>query len=291
MNLKTAIAFFQGEQRATTRASYEYVLNHMMNFVGPERPINIISKQDMMEYARTVRERDLAPATIHKYIKTVKTFFNWLVRAGYLEESPAAILRNTRVQTYVGRDKAATDEELSKALSYAKYKPRDFALIMFIADTGCRRSGAAGLQMKDLHLSEQRAYVTEKGDVTRMVAYGEECRQALQRWLDVRIGDLGPYVFQRRGLQLTPASISQVFRRACKDTGVRSLGAHALRHRKGHQFADARIAPSIAALALGHTDPAITLRHYYPTDWGTAEAAIRLLSTKVDFEPIPDDYS
>lgn len=281
MNLKTAIDLFQGQQRPTTRKSYEYVLNHMMNFVGPERPIQLVSKVQMLEYTHAVRERNLAPATTHKYIKTIKTFFNWVVKLGYLDESPANAVRNVNLQASIGRDKAITDDELAKVLDYVKWKPRDLALILFVADSGCRRSGAAGLRMKDLHLAEQRAYVTEKGDKTRMVAFGDECRKALQRWLDIRVGDLGDYVFQRRGQSIRPEAVSQIFRRACLEVGVRSLGAHALRHRKGHQFADARVAPSIAALALGHSDPTITLKHYYPADWGSAEKEIRRLSTQL----------
>lgn len=280
MQLKHAIELFQGEQRATTRASYEYVLNHMMGFVGPDRPVKLITTTDMLEYISTVKARDIAPATKVKYIKTVKTFFNWLVKTGYLEESPARAIRNINLPNYVQRDKAATDEEVARVLEYAKYKPRDYALILFMADTGCRRGGAAGLQIKDLLLDQQRAYVTEKGDITRMVAYGEECRHALERWLAIRIGDKGDYVFSRRGNQLNSPSISQVFRRACKDTGVRSLGGHSLRHRKGHQFADLRVAPSIAAIALGHSDPSITLKHYYPADFDRAESILRELAAK-----------
>ncbi|MCB0079217.1 MAG: hypothetical protein KDD73_17590, partial [Anaerolineales bacterium] len=40
-------------------------------------------------------------------------------------------------------------------------------------------------------------------------------------------------------------------------------------------LADARVAPSIAATALGHTSIQTTLDHYYPGDWESAEKALR----------------
>lgn len=277
MDLQHAVQLFLGEQRPTTRTSYQYVLNNMTQYVGPQRPIERVSTTDLLEYMQGIRSRNLAPATDNKYIKTIKTFFNWLVKAGYLQESPAAILRQPRLPAYVTRDKAMPDDKLAIVLDYAQWRPRDYALILFLADTGCRRTGAATLQVKDLMLDQQRAYVTEKGDKTRLVAYGSECSKALRRWLDIRI-DEGPYVFHRRGNAIKPAAISQIFRRACIAAGVGSYGSHSLRHRKGHQLADARVAPSVAATALGHSDPSITFKHYYPADWESAEKELRSLS-------------
>jgi hypothetical protein len=51
-----------------------------------------------------------------------------------------------------------------------------------------------------------------------------------------------------------------------------------LRHRKGYQFADGRIAPSVAKTALGHENVLTTLQHYYPDDWERAKTSLEQLS-------------
>lgn len=74
-------------------------------------------------------------------------------------------------------------------------------------------------------------------------------------------------------------------RRACyslrkQGYEIRTLSAHSFRHRKGHQFADARINPSVAATALGHESVLTTLQHYYPDDWETAAEAMEEFALK-----------
>jgi integrase len=107
---------------------------------------------------------------------------------------------------------------------------------------------------------------------------GEDCVNAIKQWLFKRTLQ-SEYVFSRKRTPLQSAQVGQIVRRACLAAGVRSLGSHSLRHRKGHQLADSKIAPSIAATALGHSNVHVTLEHYYPADFESAEEALRELVT------------
>lgn len=280
MELKQAVNLFLGEyQNASTREAYYYVLIDMMNYMGPARPLTDIGKPTMIQYSQHMANKGWAPATVQKHHKTIKTFFNWLIKLDLLEKSPATVLKQKRLPSCVSREKAMSDEEYARILEYARWKPRDFALILFLGDTGCRIGGAAGLQEQHLDLDQCSGVVTEKGDKKRPVAYGSACAQALRKWLIQRkAGGPNKYVFSHSGKKMTASSLSQVVRRACIKCGIRSIGAHSLRHRKGHQLADAKVAPTVAATALGHSDPTITLKHYYPQDWERAEAALRQLA-------------
>lgn len=280
MELKQAVELFLGEyQKASTREAYYYVLIDMIDYMGPGRPLTDIGKPNMIQYSQHMETKGWAPATIQKHHKTIKTFFNWLIKLELLEKSPATVLKHKRLPDHVSREKAMSDEEYEQILKYAKWKPRDHALVLFLGDTGCRIGGAAGLQEQHLDLDQCSGVVTEKGDKKRPVAYGSACAQALRKWL-IRRKSGGPnkYVFSHSGKKMNADSLSQVVRRACLKVGIRSLGAHSLRHRKGHQLADDKVAPSVAATALGHEDPNITLTYYYPRDWARAEAALRKLA-------------
>lgn len=285
MLLTDAIELFLSEFRPSTRKSYLYVLMDMQAYLGPARPLGDIRSQHLLEYARHYRGKTTAagepitPATVQKYSKTVKTFWNWAVRVELIEKSPAAVLRVAKLRSAIGREKAISEEELARLLDFVKWKPRDYALILFLADTGCRAGGAAGLRIDDLDLDNFRATVTEKGDKTRPVVFGDVCATAIRAWLLKRPRGAGIYVFSRTAGPMTANYLSLIIRRNCQAAGVRVVSAHAFRHRKGHQLADARVAPSIAATALGHSDPNITLRHYYPADWESAERELRRLAT------------
>jgi integrase len=282
MKLQAALDLFLSEYRnAGTREAYGGVLQPMVNAIGPARPLNLIQPADLVSHSHDLNEKGWSLATVRKHIKTIKTFFNWCIKLKLITESPADAIRTRRLPTYISRDKAMQDDELAQILAYARFKPRDYALILFFADTGCRAGGAAGLRVEDIDFQNLTAHVTEKGDKTRPVAFGEECSRALRQWITKRKCLTG-YVFSKDGKKLTADTISQIVRRSCLHVGVRSLGSHSLRHRKGHQLADAKVAPSIAATALGHSDPVITLQHYFPADWASAENELRKLSTQIE---------
>lgn len=283
MELKKAIELFLGEFIPTTRTSYTYPLTLMRDWIGATKTLDAIQPAMLIEYLQVVvKPRNYAPATHHKHVKTIKTFFNWCVRMELISKSPAQVVKNKRLRTAIDREKAMTDAELQRLLDVVKHKPRDFALVMFLADTGCRRGGVAGLRLEDIDWSALTAKVTEKGSKERRVAFGEACAKAIQQWLVFR-GErykiTGVYVFTRHGEKMHANNVSLMIRRACKIAGIRIRSAHSLRHRKGHQLSDAGISPSIGAIVLGHEDPKITLDHYYRRDWDGAERAFRQLLT------------
>lgn len=291
MKLDKAIQLFLGEHRTTTATSYTYPLKLMCEWVGAAKDIADIKPEHLLEYFQVViKPRGYAPATEQKHVKTVKTFLNWCVRVELLEKSPAKVIKGKRLRTAIGREKAMTDAELAKLLDTLRFKPRDYALVLFLADTGCRRGGVVGLRMGDVDWQALTAQVTEKGDKERKVAFGEQCARAIQQWIAYRSAHYtitGVYVFTRDGEKMHANNVSLMIRRACKQAGIRTLSAHSLRHRKGHQLSDARISPTIGAIVLGHEDPQTTMDSYYRKDWDAAEKAFRELLTQPDQPAAP----
>jgi integrase len=292
MLLSKAIELFLGEHKPSTQQAYRAALHLMRDWIGPARELSDVSSALLVEYFQVVvKRKHYAPATEQKHIKSVKTFFNWCVNLELIERSPAKAVRSKKLPRAIDRSKAMSDEELRLLLDSLRYKPRDYALILFLADTGCRRGGAAGLRIQDIDFDKLVAVVTEKGDKSRKVAFGEPTARALRQWLGFRSMHYqikGVYVFSRDGLPMHAENISIIIRRAARRAGLRVLSSHSLRHRKGHQLADARVAPSLAATALGHSDPMITLTYYYPADWESAEKALRELLTDPAAEPAPE---
>lgn len=285
MRLDESVTLFLSEKRPTTAASYGYVLRDFEKYAGPARPVADVSKVDMKKYIRAFGEREsvTSPATINKQIKTLRTFFNWCVGMDLIAKSPAGVLKYLRRSTKVDRDKNMPEPKLRLLLEYTRWEPRADALVRFLAETGCRIGGAAALQLDDLDLENQRALVVEKGAVDpRPVFFGEDCRKALDKWLIQRPGGDGHHVFSRRGNRLKNSSLGQYFRRTCQKAGVGSWGPHSLRHRKGHQLADANIPPPVAARVMGHASYHTTMQNYYPESWERAEEAARQLSMDND---------
>lgn len=288
MKLKNAVdLFLKSYANPATRKSHRVVLHHLLDHLDGDLVVSALRPADLVEVAAVIDQHPVwAAATRRKYQKNIKTFFNWLVRIEELDRSPARnVIRSKKLPAYISRDKAITDQELELLLTWSQFRPRHDALFKLLRDSGCRIGGAAGLRVEDIDFERHVARVTEKGDKSRLIHFGEETARALTTWL-LMTGRRTGFVFSVDGGPIQSASLAQLVSLTAAKLGLRALGPHHFRHRKGHQLADAHVAPSIAATALGHSDPNITLRHYYPADWETAEAELRQI-TQADEQKQP----
>lgn len=274
--------FINNYPNPNTQRAYSSCLIPMQEFLGLARPVDTIKPPHLVEYAQHIAQRGLAQATINKIYKSIKTFFNWLIKLELIQTSPARVLKITRRSRYVDKDRAMSDYELNQILDLAKWDKRKYALVLFLADTGCRAGGASALRMDDVRLDLMEATVTEKGDKSRTVWYGDDCRDALRVWFLARKGDKGEYVFTSSGKKTTSAVISQIIRRLCDKAGIKGYGAHSLRHRKGHTMADAGVPATVVATVLGHENPQTTLDYYFPRDQARAAVAARSHAMRTD---------
>lgn len=291
MQLKKALNIFLADYKESTARAYAGCLHPLLEVLGPAREADRVRPIELTEYIHDLMsdERGLSEATQQKHIKTIKTFFRWLHRMEISDSDKSKNLRQKRISRQIDRNKAMKDDELEAILTYAQYFPRNYAIILFLADTGCRAGGVATLRIgrsidpdqtptaPGLYLDRYMAIVTEKGDKMRPVAFGKKTAGALAEWLLQRPQADHDFVFTWGKNRLTPEAVSQIVRRACKRVGIRSLGAHSLRHRKGHQLADSGQPITVAATVLGHSDPMITAMFYYPNDWGRALDAMSQL--------------
>ena len=286
LNLQKAINLFLGEHTPATEKSYKYVLRALRDYVGPARPLLNVTTADLLEFMHAIKDRpDVhSPATYNKYVKTIRTFFNWCIRLNLLDSaSPAAGLKRMRESR--DRKKAMSDElyeqliEYARALAIAGRDHRALAFLLFIGDTGCRIGGAANLRWNEVHFDQSFAEVLEKDQQRRAVFFGEECLSALKRWRGRHSMRRGDYVFSRSGGKMLTANLSQYFRRLCQRAEIGSWGPHSLRHRKGYQLADAMIPATTAAQVLGNSVD-IMLRYYYPQDLERVQQVMRDLAWK-----------
>jgi len=294
MRLQQAIEIFLAEYKESTRLAYGSVLHPLVEEFGARRRVRDIATMDLIQYAQDLKASDRAEATIHKHIKTIKVFFNWLVKCGELDkdQNPSRAVRQIPVKHHVRQNKVITEAELKRLLDVVFGDPLKYAIVSFIADTGCRVGGAAGLLRVHLDLENMSAIVTEKGDEVRPVFFGRAATVALEEWLAVRPEVEHDFVFCHSRGEYTPAAISQMWRRACIRAGLRSLGPHSARHLFGHRMANNGVPISIVQKALGHKNMDIT-RMYFPDSIEEVKTAVQSLSRKEDhysYNPdVPDN--
>jgi len=187
----------------------------------------------------TMRRAGLARATIRSRVRDIKHFFRWSVKRGYLERSPAdhMALPGGRAVLVV---KAIEREDLKRMIAAAAY-PRDRALLMFMASTGCRAGEAANLRLCDLDVARREARVNGKTG-PRMVDFNHNTAAALSDWLQIHPTPDGDRVFVGLKAPHRPVSantIYQVYRRLAIAAGIAGrFNPHAVRHLVGQMWTD-----------------------------------------------------
>jgi integrase len=206
----------------------------------------------------------LSPFTLDGYYRAWRTFFNWCVEQEYLERSPVRKLKRPALPDK--SPKAITESDLIKLLGAAKQK-RDYALLVFLAVTGCRVGGLAGLRMADVDLAAGLAWVTEKGrggGKRRVVYLHGPALEALRSYLsDCRRDPDDPVFISGTGGRLTENGVRQLLRRLARRAGVRGCcNPHSLRHRFARSLLENGCDLGAVSQLMGHQDPQITISSY-----------------------------
>lgn len=132
-------------------------------------------------------------SSIGRKLASIRAFFDFLVKKGYLENNPAKMVsipkREKTLPSFVSVDEAFAmmDAPRGESLKAA----RDRAILETLYSSGLRVSELVGLDMDDLDLKEGIVKVVGKGNKERIVPIGKKAVKAIEKYLRVRNAECG----------------------------------------------------------------------------------------------------
>lgn len=285
MKLSQAVELFLTGVRADglsdqTRVWYQYCLCRLVRYLG-DPSLDAITADDLRRFVADLREKNLrwsdhkfrkplsggfSPSTLQGYVRSIKRLFSWLEENEHIaiDQNPAVRLKKPKLPA--PQPKEISIENIRALLKIAQHsKPfpkRDYALILFLADTGCRAGGLVSLRLGDLDLKNNQAFVTEKGRKRRYLFLSDVTKAALKKWLVVR-PDQTDFVFVSARGQMTIWGVHQLLARLKKAAGIEGrVNPHAFRHSFAKRYLNNGGDLATLADMLGHTDVMVTKRFY-----------------------------
>ena len=221
-------------------------------------------------------------ATVRAYHRTLRVWFRWLVAEGHIERTPMDRVRAPRADQTPPKTISADD--FFALLNAARGNQRDYALVLFLADTGVRDAELRGLRLGALDMHLRHALVFGKGRKARMVFFTEETAEALASWLRVRPTETDLVFPGQRG-PLASCGVYQILRRLAHRAGVKGrFNPHAFRH----FFASCYVANGgdleTLRRLLGHADLETT-RQYLHFDQAVLQARHDVLAPVARLAP------
>lgn len=260
---------------AQTVRWYRARLRLFVAVLGEDRDLGGVTERDLICWYRDLRSRTeakpptLSHETFHGYVRAVRRLFKWLYsrHITVIELWPVLKLPKIPDQTRKG----IHDKNVKLLIEAASKSPRDYAILLFLESTGCRRGGVASLQLSDLNIDEpepvcRRVTVHEKAQTSGTVFMNPKTLDALRAWLSVRQSKTD-YVFtdERPGHDegLQPGAINQMIARYKKKLGLSgSCSPHKWRHRFSRVRLKNKMPLNIVSQLLRHKTVVVTAKYY-----------------------------
>lgn len=238
-----------------------------------------------------VGEKPLSVETRRTYLRTLRTFSNWLPKSPhwYCAEAPLRHLLLPRASDTFKLP--LSDEELGQLLAAAGedsvFGARDTAMVLLLIDGAVRAKELCRLRVGDVTLQTGLLLVARgKGNKTRSVTVGDETRLALRRYAVVRDSRPGadrgpetPFFQTLHGGAFTYDGLRSWLRRITDRAGIPRAHLHLFRHTSAVDTLDAGADVRTVQLKLGHASIATTQRYLNM-------ASKRLSERQKEFSPV-----
>lgn len=272
--------YLQLDRSTFTVKTYGSLLKRMVAAVGPARDVSRVSVEDIEDwfYPTINGAKPLKRTTAAEYLRVMQRFFAFCQKRGYMTVSPIESIRVRHDEELPSVSRAVPPADLRKMLMAVQHIPRDYAIVLFFAVTGCRTGGITSLTRSNLLLDQYRARVKEKGGRWVWVRFGTATAAALRSWLAVRPTSDSDAVFvtsaARGAKPLTRHGYRALIENLSRKTCGRVYRPHSLRHSRGHSLAWKGVPESVTGAVLNHLSSDST-RHYYPDDDQTVSSIVQ----------------
>jgi tyrosine recombinase XerC len=271
--LDSFVAYLKHEKNASphTITSYKRDLLQLSQYLE-ERGIYIQGADNVVlrGFLALLYERGEKKSTVGRKLAAVRSFFQYCVRKGWMEDNPAKVVSTPKQDKPV--PSFLSEEEMEKFLDLPRSdKPldlRDIAMMELLYATGIRVSELVGINLEDVKMTERLIRIRGKGKKERLVPFGSKAEESLRIYLGVRAKinkgkiEEKPLFLNYRGRKLSSRSVERTVDKYILRSALRrKISPHSLRHSFASHLlsrgADLRVIQEL----LGHESLATTQKY------------------------------
>ena len=287
--LSTAVGLFKEHCRVGrslsdhTLRAYAGDLTHFVKYCGADAPVSVVTKDRLLEYARTLLDgKRLKEATVKRRLATLRVLFRWLEREGVVALSAFHNLDlSIKLPHRLPRalDGADMRRLLAGATSRLRTGPRhdryDAMLVHFVVvtlfTTGLRIGELVSVKVNDVSTREGLIQVRGKGNRERRVYLpGPQALAILKQFIDARqrlAGGQPQLLVTATGTVVTAQHVRKWLGGLATRVGLlRRVTPHMLRHTAATQLLEAGVDIRIVQRLLGHASIATTQIYTHVSD-------------------------
>lgn len=175
-----------------TSRSYECDLRQFLAYTREESgeiSVQALNFRHIRSFSADLMEKGNSAVTVNRKLSTLKSFFKFLLRQGYIQHDPTQVVQGPkkprRLPVFI--DESNLTGGL-KALPFDDNfeDQRNRLLIELLYQTGIRRAELLGLKETDVDLFNQQVKVLGKRSKERLVPFGRDLLLALRDYLELK---------------------------------------------------------------------------------------------------------
>jgi len=240
--LSAFLAYLEHERNASphTRLSYETDLAQFAVFLKDKgSALRSADPTLVRAYLVHLHERKLKKSTISRKLAALRSFFQFCLRKGWVEDNPAKVVAGPKPDRPVAS--FLSEQEMAAFLDMPQNRNvldlRDKAILELFYATGIRLAELVGLNLEDVGPEERLVKVRGKGKKERLVPFGRKAEESLRAYLSRRAellkkNSAETAVFlSYQGTRLTPRSVERTVDKYLRRAALkRKISPHSLRH-------------------------------------------------------------
>jgi len=204
------------------------------------RQLAQVDTHTVRRYLAYLAEQQYSRATTARKLATLRSFYKFMMRRGYVQSNPVAPIRTPKQEKRLPR--CLTTEEVQKLLEAPEdgtlLGARDRAMLETLYSTGVRVSELVDLNIEDVDFAGGMLHVRGKGKKERIAPIGRPALEAIQRYLrmrqaDPKSGSFDPKALfvNKHGKRLSTRSVRRKLDKYLMQVGLDpSISPHTLRH-------------------------------------------------------------
>jgi integrase/recombinase XerC len=209
----------------------------------------------------------LSKTTVSRRLSSIRSFFKFLHREGYIKTNPAKLISNPKVPKLLPRFLSVDDvfSLVDKPDGTGFLPIRDKAILELLYSSGLRVSELSGINIDDINIKESLVKIRGKGRKERIVPIGSKAIDAIKSYMIERIlrkNKDKALFFNRMGTRLTDRGVRRIVVKYAKALAMNGqIGPHTLRHTFASHLlqggADLRVIQEL----LGHSSLSTTQKY------------------------------
>lgn len=269
MMIERFIQYIETEKRysALTAKAYRRDLERYVNYLASTYDLSDPSQATtpmVRSFLVSLKDEGLSNRSINRMISTLKTFYKYCMREGFVAKSAMTGVRNMKLPKKLVKFVPESDiNKVSFENSDDYTIKRDELLFEILYQTGIRKAELIGLRDVDVDEAAMRIKVLGKRNKERYIPVGRNLMEMIRHYQVLRDKTFETHpdrlLLNDKGEEMTPYFVyNKVHRMLEGVTSLKQKSPHVLRHTFATHLLDEGASLVAIQKLLGHTDLATT---------------------------------